>query len=341
MKYVFSLVLVLVLPATAASAGPQPVRRQQQAMGTLVEITVYTDDEPRALAAMDAAFAEFSRLEGLMTDWREDSTIGRLNAAAGDGRWIALDPDTDKVVAKSIDTSRLTGGAFDVTVGVFRGLWKFDRDIDQTLPSPAAVRERRRLVGWRDLLYDPARRAARLRRPGQRITLGGIAKGYAVDRATEKLRASGLRDFMVQAGGDFFASGHHGDRPWRVGIRDPRGPREQFFAFLEVYDQSFSTSGDYERFVLRDGRRYHHILDPKTGFPAMRSRSVTVLAPNAFEADALDTALFVLGPQRALALLRRERPGIEAVIVDAQNRVQTTAALRNRLVWVGHPTDAP
>lgn len=331
--------LAIAVLLLATQAAPPLVRRQAQLMGTVVELQLVTADATAADRASRAAFAEIARLEALMTDWRDDSTIGRLNAHAGDGQWIPLDADTAAVLARSLEVARQTRGAFDVTVGVFHGLWKLDEDVDGSVPSPAEIRKRLALVGWRDLELDPERPAARLKRAGQRVTLGGIAKGYAVDRAAAEVRKAGIQDFILQAGGDFYAAGKKGDRPWRIGIRDPRGKRDQYFAFAEVSDRSFSTSGDYERYLIRGGRRYHHILDPKTGWPSAGVRAVTVLAPDAFVADAVDTALLLLGPKAALALLAKHYPGVEAILVDARNQVHMTPGMRSRVTILRPPTD--
>jgi thiamine biosynthesis lipoprotein len=158
------------------------------------------------------------------------------------------------------------------------------------------------------------------------------------------LRGAGFQDFLVQAGGDLFASGQRGDRPWRVGIQDPRAPTDAersgdtSFAMLSLSDSAFNTSGDYERFVIDHGKRYHHILDPRSGFPVTATRSVTVLAPTSFEADTLDTALFVMGPERGMRLVE-SLPGVEAVMVDASNRVLVSSGLSGRLQITRPPTD--
>jgi FAD:protein FMN transferase len=174
---------------------------------------------------------------------------------------------------------------------------------------------------------------------GSAIGLGGIAKGYIVDKAAEKLRASGLDAFLVQAGGDLYGAGRKPDGArWVSGIRDPRGNKADFFATIELEDRAFSTAGDYARSYVYGGKRYHHIIDPKTGRPAMASRSVTVWAETAFLADALDDAVFVMGPIEGLALIERT-PGAGAVIVDAQNRVHVSERLRDRVRLTHPPTD--
>jgi thiamine biosynthesis lipoprotein len=173
-----------------------------------------------------------------------------------------------------------------------------------------------------------------------RVNLGGIGKGYAVDRAVAILRRSGLRDFMIQAGGDMYVAGRKGDRPWRLGIRDPRGPADRIFASLDLTDGTFSTSGDYERFFMKDGRRYHHIIDLASGQPARLSRSVTLVTDRAVIADALAKGVFILGPDAGMALIERT-PGVQGVIVGANNEVVISSGLKHTLILLAPPTDAP
>jgi thiamine biosynthesis lipoprotein len=233
-----------------------------------------------------------------------------------------------------------TGGGFDVTFGALSGLWKFDHDQDDRIPPPEEVRKLLPLIDYRVLHLDEAARTAYLTRKGMRAHLGGIGKGYAVDRAAEILRSRGVRDFLIQFGGDLYVGGTRGGRPWRLGIQDPRGAAERSFAAIDLSDSSFSTSGDYERFFLRGGRRYHHILDPHTGQPARGSRSVTIVAETATLADALSTGVFVLGPEKGMALIER-LPKIEGVIVTDRNAVLVSSGLEGRLAVLSEPTDAP
>jgi FAD:protein FMN transferase len=354
------LLLALVAGAPAARAQSpdgEPDRKhhfQDQSMGTLIDITLWTDDAAGAKAAADAAFGEFRRLDTLMSNWVETSDVSRINASAG-SRAVTVSDETLRVVSLSQKIARKTGGAFDITVGAYRGLWKFDEDLDGTLPEPSEVEARRRLTGYRDLLLDPKHHTIKLRRKGMAITLGGIAKGYAVDRAAAILRDRGLKNFIVQAGGDLFVSGTKGPQKWRVGIRDPRGARDATFALTELEDRTFSTAGDYERGFVKDGVRYHHILDPKTGYPTRACRSVTVIAKDALTADAWDTTLLILGPERGLKLAEK-LPDIEAVFVDSKNRVRVTSGLTlvdgdvkthianglgGKILILQPPTDAP
>jgi thiamine biosynthesis lipoprotein len=329
-----ALPLVFLLSADPAA---HVVVRTRKCMGTECEFKAFAADEALVDRAFARGFDEFDRIEALTTSWRSDSEVARINDAAGK-KPVPVSKDTLAIIEKSLWVSSLTDGAFDITIGVYKGLWKFDEDRDGTLPDPKEVERRQKLVSWHDVIVDRKKRTVMLRRPGQAINLGGIAKGYAVDAAVKVIRQAGLHDFIVKAGGDLFAAGRKGDRAWRVGIQDPRAPHGQIIFELPVTDQAFNTSGDYERFVIKDGVRYHHILDARTGFPAKESRSVTLLAGDSFTADALDTALFAVGPERAMKIVAGIK-NLEAVIVDAHNQVHVTPGLREKLVKHADPTD--
>lgn len=323
-----------------ATTGEGLVERGKTSMGTALRITVWTAEEARAARAIDEALAEFDRLDRLMTTWLPDSEVSRINAAAGNGEAIPVSDEVLECVSRGLEASRISDGTFDLTIGGFSGVWKFDEDNDGTIPPPALVAERKRAIGWRHLIVDAAHKTVRLDRKGMKITLGGIAKGYAVDRAAKILRAAGFGDFIVQAGGDMLVSGRRGDRRWRVGIRDPRGPRDKFFAAAEVENHTFSTSGDYERFTIKDGRRYHHIIDPRTGYPATACRSVTIMAKDAITAEVMSKIVFIWGAKRGLAFIAKQKD-VEAVVVDAENKVHVSPGLEGRLIRISDPTPGP
>jgi thiamine biosynthesis lipoprotein len=173
-----------------------------------------------------------------------------------------------------------------------------------------------------------------------RVHLGGIGKGYAVGRAIEIVRRAGLRDFMIQAGGDLYVGGTKDGQPWKLGIADPRAPDGHSFATIELTDSTFSTSGDYARFFIKDGVRYHHILDPRIGQPARLCRSVTIAADSPVLADAVAKGVFILGPEKGMALIER-LPQLEGVIVSATNEVLVSSGLKEKFVLLAPPTDAP
>ena len=324
---------------TKPSSAPYAFSRETVTMGSSLQVTLWTADDSGATAAIDTVFAEFDRLDHLMSVWKEGSDVLRLNAAAG-REPVRVSPETLEVLTVARQVSEWTDGKFDVTFGALSGLWKFDQDQDDNIPPRSAVAARLPAVDFTALDIDAARGTAFLRRAGMRAHLGGIGKGYAIDRAAAILRARGFNDFMIQSGGDLYVSGRRGDRPWRLGIRDPRGPADTSFATLDLTDRTFSTSGDYERFFIRDGRRYHHILDPDLGEPARGCRSVTIVAGKAVLADALSTGVFVLGPEKGMALIER-LPDVEGVIVTSENRVLVSSGLIGTLTMLALPSDAP
>ena len=341
------------LPASAGEPAPAPPpppsprprargARDAKAMGTHILLAAYTDDtfdEAALRGKFDKALAEIRRLEALMTTWRDDSEISRVNAAAGKAA-VTVSPETLAVIEKSLWISGRSEGLFDITFEAMHGLWKFDQDLEEKIPSRAAVDKARKLIDYRKIKVDHDARTVMLERAGMRMSLGGIAKGYAVDAAARVLREEGLTAFFVQAGGDLFVAGRKpGDVPFRVGVRDPRGHDENdYFAMLEVEDHAFSTAGDYERGFIKGGRRYHHIIDPRTGFPATASRSVTIWAKDAFTADAIDDAVFILGPEKGLALVE-SLDDTGAVIVDEHNKVWVSKRLEGKLHVLRQPTD--
>jgi thiamine biosynthesis lipoprotein len=336
-----SLVLCAAVAPRPARADSSPDRLhpyRTKVMGTVVNLTLWSDDQAAAARAAEAVFKEFDRVDRLMSSWLPDSAVARINASAGKAA-VVVDPEVFALIERAQRESKRSGGAFDITIGSFRGLWKFDQDRDGSIPTVESIKQRLPLVGYRGVVLNRKKHSVKLRKVGSRITLGGIAKGYAVDRAVAILHKLGFVDFILQAGGDLYAGGQKSDRKWRVGIRDPRGQRTASFAVTEIQDATFSTSGDYERSVIKDGRRYHHILDPKTGYPATGCRSVTVLTKDALTADIWSTTLFVMGPDRGMKVVE-SRKDLEAVFVDDKNQVHISSGLKGRLKVLRPPTDA-
>lgn len=323
-----------------ASSDADVIERTHTTMGSPLELTIVTTDAPRATAAFDAAFHEVDRLDAMMSVWKPGSELLQVNAAAGEHP-VTVSPEMREVLKAAIEAGDLTGGKFDVTFGALSGLWKFDaQNQDNSIPTRADIERRLPLIDYHDVVVDDAAGTAFVKRKGVMAHLGGIGKGYAVDRVAAILHNAGFKDFMIQFGGDLYLAGHRGGRPWRAAIRDPRGPVDKAFAALDLSDETFSTSGDYERFFIAGGRRYHHIIDPDTGEPARGCRSVTIVAKTGTVADALSTGVFVMGPEKGMALIER-LPDVEGVIVSDRNDVLVSSGLKNRLVMIGAPTDAP
>ena len=315
------------------------VSSSRLSMGSNLTLTAWTVDESAANTAFEEVFQEFARLEKLMSTWIPDSDISRVNRDAG-LQPVPVSGEVREVLTTARQVSEWTGGKFDVTFGALSGLWKFDHDQDGIIPDMRDVRRRLPLIDYRAIHVDDAAGTAFVARKGMSIHLGGVGKGYAVDRGSTILRQRGVRDFMIQSGGDIYVAGMKDGQPWRLGIQDPRGPANRSFAELDLSDGTFSTSGDYERSFVRNGKRYHHILDPATGEPARGTRSVTIVSDRAVLADGLSTGVFILGPEPGMALIER-LPGVEGVIVSDKNEVFISSGLRDKIRIVAAPTDAP
>ncbi len=312
-----SIVPTLIFLACQNAGNRGPFERTGFLMDTLVRVRIWdrgwsTRDMDRAA---DRAFVEMRRLEGLESIHSDTGDVMRVGRAPW-GRAVAVHSETAEILRTANGIAEQSGGAFDVTVGPLKDLWPFDA-VDTPLPNPDSVRVRRRRIGYRFLRVDGD--TVRLGKPGMGLDLGGIAKGYIIDRAVGCLKGQGIRSGMVEAGGDLRLWGTPPGRPaWRIGVKHPRPTGNDLIAVLETPEAAVATSGDYERCFVRDGKRYHHILDPKTGYPADGSVSVTIVAPTAILADAYATAVFVLGPEKGLALLDRI-PGVDGLVFFETN----------------------
>lgn len=324
---IFLLLALLGSLALQRCAGEhqQQLSRSRILMGTVVEISAHGADPGRLEAAVSAAFEEIARIEKLMHPSGDGSDVARLSAAQ-QGAEVA--PETAEVIALGLQVAQASGGAFDMGLGQLKKLWGIESEAPR-VPAPEEIRLALAGTGPASLQLDSRRvkkAAATLA-----VDLGAIAKGYAIDRAVGILRHAGIESASVNAGGDIRLIGSRDGRPWRIGIQHPRKTERQL-AILELADVAVVTSGDYERFFEEDGVRYHHIFDPRSGYPAGLCQSVTVVAPSAALADALSTAVFVLGPEAGLALLRHF-PQADALIVAADGTTRATPGLEVKLTW--------
>jgi thiamine biosynthesis lipoprotein len=333
--------LAAVLLAVAAQTLAQPpcafaatARSVRSKMGSRFEVTAVHADDAIAWRAVEAAYAEIDRLESLISEWIETSEVSALNRSAG-VRPERVSPEVLALVERALSVSRLTGGAFDITFLSVGRLWDFEA-ANPVRPDPAALREGLAGVGADKVVVDVAAGTVFLRDPRTRIGFGAIGKGWAANVGARLLRAHGATGGVVNAGGDLLAFGRREDgRPWRVGIANPLD-RDRVFGYLDVTDQAVVTSGDYERFVTIDGQRFSHILDPRTGYPAREVRSATIVCPDAELADALATAVSVMGIEEGLALIEALN-GVEGLLVDERGRIHLSSNLAGRIVDGGEP----
>ena len=319
-------VIAGVMFAASAAEPADYATRSFEAMSTRVDVVAPADHVQRVALITSRVFTE---VKAQMSEWRPGSPLSAVNQAAG-REPVEIPLAVRAVVRRGLELGRITGGAFDVTWAALWGLWDF-RAATPKVPDAAEIRRRAALVDFREVRLDEAAGTVALPRAGMKLGLGGIAKGHALEVAAGRLSKAGLSSFAISAGGQIVVAGGRGGRPWRVGIRDPRGPASEQFATIEIVAGSVSTSGDYERFFVRDGVRYHHILDPRTGWPSRGVRSAPVVADDATLAAALSTALMVLGVHNGLPLAER-LAGVDAVMVADGGKVHVTTGLRDRLV---------
>jgi thiamine biosynthesis lipoprotein len=317
---VVSMALPLLLLASMPAAAEWH-HREAAIMGTRIAVELWHDDPVEAAAATEAVLEEMHRVDALMSHYRPESQLSRINAHAAEGP-VAVDPELAGLIDEAAGFSERTGGAFDITYASVGYLYDFR---ERRHPTDAQIEAGLGAVDWRHVIVDLGASTVRFTQPGMRIDLGGIAKGYAVDRAVALLAARGVRHASVTAGGDSRILGDRFGRPWVVAIRHPDDP-QRFIARIPLEDAAISTSGDYERYFDEDGERYHHIINPSTGRSAGGLRSVTIIGPNATETDAISTSVFVLGPERGLALIE-ELPELDAVLVRSDGKVLYSSGL--------------
>jgi len=297
-------------------------------MGTELELTVSGVSEQVADRAFASAISEMERIEQEMSEWREGTPVSEINRLAG-VEAVKVPDELFNVIKAAMTVSKLSGGAFDISWASMRGVWDF-RKGHEKVPTDEELKEGLKLVDYRRVELDEKAHTVFLRDRGMGIGLGGIAKGYAVDKAMEAVVHAGVKNAIVRAGGDMRVQGtDEAGSAWKIGIRHPR-KKDAMIATLPLSDISISTSGDYERFFIRDGVLYHHIMDPRTGRSARGCRSVTILAPDTMTSDALSTAVFVLGPVDGMALVER-LGGVEAIIVDSGGVITTSSGVRGGL----------
>jgi thiamine biosynthesis lipoprotein len=309
------IALGLVLAFAAVRRPPPVLAETRFLMDTLATLTLFDVPEERAAGVFAAAFAALEAVDREMARMPE-TPLRQLNEA-GRGK---VSSSVAEVLTAALAWARRTQGSFDPTVAPLLDLWDIPSG-PHPPPDASAVAKTRARVDWRRVVWDGAAREVDL--GGTDLDFGGIAKGYAIDRAAEALRAAGVANFLLNVGGDLYLAGSKGKAPWRVGLQHPRDP-DAFLRVVAPVEGALVTSGDYERTYLWEGQRIHHILDPRTGYPARHCQSVTVWAATALDADALATAVFVLGPKDGLALLKT-RPPAEGLVVDAEGRSFETA----------------
>jgi FAD:protein FMN transferase len=307
------------LTIASCRGSEAPLSRTERVLGTQCTITLYDHASQKSL---DACFTRLRQINARMSVRIPGSELDAVNGAAGRGA-VRVTDDVFLVVRRALELARLSDGLFDPTVGPLVRLWGVTTD-HARVPSAAEIEAARALVSWRDVVLDESARTIALRRPSMMLDVGGVAKGYAADEMVRILSARGVRSALIDLGGNIFAMGSRPDgSPWTIGIQDPGGPRGTYLGTVAVTNRTVVTSGVYERYFVEGGRRYHHIMDTRTGFPVDNGLvSVTVVADASFAADGVTLTLLSMGPREGLAFARRM--GLQAIMVRADRTVFTT-----------------
>ncbi len=319
------LILFILLLPFSVLAQQKLYDRELLLMGTTFQISVTANNEHAANKAIDAAINEIQRIENLISAWKDSSETSRINRNAGI-KPVKVSPELYGLISRCIKISELTDGAFDITFGGVGSLYTFDHE-EHTLPKDSLIKEYLSKVGYQGIILDDDKRTVYLKQKGMEIGFGSIGKGYAANRAKHLLQSNlSFNNGVVNASGDLNAWGKNIDKPWSIGIANPENHQE-IIAWLEAHNNAIVTSGDYEKYFTNNGKRYSHIINPKTGYPATGLKSVTIITRDAEIADALATSVFVLGEKEGMKLIEQLN-GIECLLIDDENNVLTSKGLK-------------
>ncbi len=326
--YLFLFCLIFLFSCTGKEESIY--RKSDILMDTIVTITVVSVSPEKAEQSIEKAFAKIKGLEKELNFFSQESDIAEVNRNAGI-KPVKVSEETFRLLETANSISERTEGRFDITVGPLLSLYDFQKKIR---PSAELIREKLSFVGYEYMALNSNTRTVFLKKKGMMVDPGGITKGFAADAAVEVLKKEGIKSALVAVAGDIRCYGLKPDgKPWKIGIRDPRGKTEDdLIATIDLTDMAISTSGDYIRFFVEDGRRYHHIIDPKTGYPASGVISVTVIGPLAVYTDSLATAIFVSGIEKGLKTA--ETFGYETLMVDRNGKFHLTEGLRDRIEFI-------
>ncbi|MBS1126153.1 MAG: hypothetical protein H6Q93_142 [Nitrospirae bacterium] len=326
--YLLPFLLLCMLLSSCSANRLSAYKKSKALLDTFVTITVVAASQDMADKAIEDAFNVIEKFGDLVNFYSDKSELSAINRNAGI-REVRVSPETLDIIEKALFVSEKSGGAFDPTIGPEIKLWDF---LKKVKPSDAEIRKNLPLVNYKNIIIDRTKSTVFLSRRDMLLDLGGIAKGFAADLAVQSLKQKGISSGLVAVAGDIKAFGLKPDKkPWIVGIKNPRQKSndDEIIARVPLSDKAISTSGDYERYFIMDGKRFHHLLIPKSGYPANTCQSVSVIADQGVMTDAFSTAFFVLGPERGLGLAKEM--GMDVMIIDSKGALHTTPGLQGKL----------
>ena len=315
---IFTLLQILICPIAASADW---LREEAAIMGTAINVELWHADAVEGRAQIQAVMDEMHRIDSLMSTYKPESELSQVNAWAASGP-VMVSKELLALITRALEYSDITQGAFDITYASAGQYYNYRKGSKPNREQLAGVLP---TINYRLVRLDQESSTVQYLQPGVRIDLGGIAKGYAVDRGIAILQAAGARNALVSAGGDTRVIGRHWDHPWKIGIRDPRN-NDGIVSMIPLEDAAISTSGDYERYFDEEGVRYHHILNPATGDSPREVHSTSIIGTNATDTDALSTSIFVMGVDRGLKLVN-SLPDTEAIIIDNRGRMHYSDGL--------------
>jgi FAD:protein FMN transferase len=302
------------------------IKRSMRLMGNQFEISIVGDDEAWALDRIEEAVSEIKRIENLLTTFNETSETAKINAHAGI-KPVSITQEVFDLIQRSIRISDITQGAFDITYGsIDKSLWNFDKNMT-ALPDAATAKSMVRLINYRNIDMNTEGVTVFLKEHGMRIGFGGIGKGYAAEMAKKVLQNKGVKSGIVNASGDLVTWGVQPDgSAWTIGVANP-DDQQSAFSYLEISNMAVATSGNYEKYVVIDGKKYSHTINPKTGYPVSGIKSVTIISPNAELSDAFATPVMVMGVKVGLDMINQIK-GMGCIIIDEQNKLFASKHIR-------------
>jgi FAD:protein FMN transferase len=306
------------------------IKETRTSMYTIVTITVVSDTSDNARKAIEESYIELDRIASLLNFYSETSELSAINRNAGIAP-VKVSTETIDLIEKSIRISEVTDGAFDITVGSLVKLWDMKKRV---IPDKKTIDETRKNVGYKNIIVDRSASTIFIKKKGVSIDLGGIVKGYAADRVVDVLMRNGIKSGIAQVGGEVRSFGKRPDGgQWTVGIQNPRqkGSDDEIIATIDISDKAISTSGDYNKYFEKDGRRYHHLIDPETGYPSLNCGGATVIADNATKSDGF-SKLYILGPQKGIAVAKKA--GVEVIFIDCNGEIAMSAGLKERIKFL-------